>query len=248
MVFKSEKDKLLSMFERMDKYRNYQCEQIGDTNEDALATRLLTDCDIDKDRLMRAQTFEEVADLREQFHVYYNDDIPNMRLREKVLEYREEREKRKKLISNMEQNDNDEQPLPTIDDEDELDEEALVDRIRTQLNLKSKPFQKADYYSACKQAHLEGLVKKFGLKPDKLGENLFESYQKHEIDQYPIGPMATCEEFICKQFPSAQAVLQVTTDLFPRTFKSILFSLLGGDIYARTSIIFRPNGKIRCSS
>ncbi|CAF5128996.1 unnamed protein product, partial [Rotaria sp. Silwood1] len=209
MIFKSQKDKLMSMFERMDKYRNYQYEQLGDTNEDTLTTRLLTDCDIDKERLMRAQTLEEIADLREQFHVYYNDDIPNMRLREKILEYREEREKRKKLITNMEQNENDEQPLPTIDDEDELDEETLVEQIRTQLNIKSKPFSKTDYYSVCKQAHLEGLIKKFGLKPDKLGENLHENYQKNEIDQYPIGPTATCEEFICKQFPTTQAVLQV---------------------------------------
>ena len=78
----------MSMFERMDKYRNYQYEQLGDTNEDALATRLLTDCDIDKERLRRAQTLDEIADLGEQFHIYYNEDIPNMRLREKITEYR----------------------------------------------------------------------------------------------------------------------------------------------------------------
>ncbi|CAF4984242.1 unnamed protein product, partial [Rotaria magnacalcarata] len=216
MIFKSHKDKLISMFERMDKYRNYQYEQLGDTNEDALATRLLTDCDIDKERLTRAQTLDEIADLREQFHVYYNEDIPNMRLREKVLEYREEREKRKKLISNMEQNENDEQPQPTIDDEEELDEEALVDQIRTQLNIKATPLAKTDYYNVCKQARLEGLVKKFGLKPDKLGENLYENYQKNEIDQYPIGPTATCEEFICKQFPTTQTVLQAAIFMHAR--------------------------------
>ena len=200
----------MSMFERMDKYRNYQYEQLGDTNEEALTAKLLTDCDIDKKRLQRAQTLEEISDLREQFHVYYNEDIPNMRLREKLLEYREEREKRKKLITNMETDDNnDEQPLPTINDDDnELDEENLTEQIRTQLNIKAIPLMKTDYYSVCKQAHLEGLVKKFGLKSDKLGENLYESYQKNEIDQYPIGPLATCEEFICKQFPNSQTVLQ----------------------------------------
>ncbi|UJR26928.1 hypothetical protein I4U23_008237 [Adineta vaga] len=216
MIFKSQKDKLMLMFERMDKYRNYQYEQLGDTNEEALTTKLLTDCDIDKDRLMRAQTLEEIADLREQFHVYYNADLPNMRLREKVLEYHEERDKRKKLIANMEQNDNDDQPLPTIDDEEELDEETLIEQLRVQLNIKAQPLQKTDYYSVCKQAHLEGLVKKFGLKSDKLGENLYENYQKNEIDQYPIGPLATCEEFICKQFPNTQAVLQAAIFMHAR--------------------------------
>jgi len=86
MIFKGEKDKLMSMFERMDKYRNYQYEQLGDTNEEALTTKLLTDCDIDKARLIRAQTSEELADLREQFYAYYTDDIPEMRLREKLIE------------------------------------------------------------------------------------------------------------------------------------------------------------------
>ncbi|CAF1187488.1 unnamed protein product [Rotaria sordida] len=242
MIFKSHKDKLMSMFERMDKYRNYQYEQLGDTNEDTLTTRLLTDCDIDKERLMRAQTLEEIADLREQFHVYYNDDIPNMRLHEKILEYREERDKRKKLITNIEQNENDEQPLPTIDDEDELDEETLVEQIRTQLNIKSKPFTKTDYYSVCKQAHLEGLIKKFGLKPDKLGENLYENYQKNEIDQYPIGPTATCEEFICKQFPTTQAVLQAAIFMHARqlSLDPLVRYVIRRDFTSRCMINARP--------
>ena len=180
------------MFERMDKYRNYQYEHLGDTNEEALTTKLLTDCDIDKERLTRAQTLEEIADLREQFYVYYSEDIPQMRLREKILEYHEER----KTAGNNA-------------DEEELDEETLLEQFRTQLNIRAKPLVKADYYSVCKQAHLEGLVKKFGLKPDKLGENLHENYQKNEIDQYPISPLATCEEFICKQFTNTQSVLQV---------------------------------------
>ena len=178
----------MSMFERMDKYRNYQYEQLGDTNEEALTTKLLTDCDIDKERLTRSQTLEEVADLREQFYVYYSEDIAPMRLREKLLEYQEERK--------------------TAEDE-ELDEETLLEQIRTQLHIRAKPLVKTDYYSVCKQAHLEGLVKKFGLKPDKLGENLYDNYQKNEIDQYPISPLATCEEFLGKQFPTTQAVLQV---------------------------------------
>ena len=242
MIFKGEKDKLMSLFERMDKYRNYQYEQLGDTNEEALTTKLLTDCDIDKERLMRAQTLEEIADLREQFHVYYNEDIPQMRLREKVLEYREEREKRKKLIANMEQDENDDAPLPTIDDEDELDEESLVSRIREQLNIRSQPLSKTDYYSVCKQAHLEGLVKKFGLKPDKLGENLIDDYQKNEIDQYPIGPLATCEEFICKQFANAQAVLQAAIFMHARqlSLDPLVRYVVRRDYKSRCMINARP--------
>ena len=197
MIFKSQKDKLLSTFERMDKYRNYQYEQLGDTNEEELTTKLLTDCDIDKERLVRSQKLEEVADLREQFNVYYSADIPPMRLREKLLEYREERKS-------------------ATDDADEPDEESLVEQWRAQLNIRAKPLTRSDYYSTCKQVHLEGLVKKFGLKPDKLGENLYENYQKNEIDQYPIGPLATCEEYLCRQFATPQAVLQAAIFMHAR--------------------------------
>ncbi len=80
------KDKLMSILECMDKYRNYRYEQLGDTNENALNIKLLTDCDIEQERLTRTQALEEIADLREEFHVCSNKDLPNMRLREKVLE------------------------------------------------------------------------------------------------------------------------------------------------------------------
>ncbi|CAF3179701.1 unnamed protein product [Rotaria sp. Silwood2] len=108
-----------------------------------------------------------------------------MCLRGKVLKYRD---KRKKLITDIENDEN---------------EETLVEQIRTLLNIKSTSFIKTDYYRVCKQAHLEGIVKKFGLKLEKLGENLHENYKKkNEIDQNPIESLATCKEFICKQFPN----------------------------------------------
>ena len=68
--------------------------------------------------------------------------------------------------------------LPVVATLEELDEEALVEHIRQQLNIKTKSMVKTDYYSACKQANLHSLTRKFGLKPDKLGENLYENYQK----------------------------------------------------------------------
>ena len=215
----------------MDKYRNYQYEQLGDTNEEELTTKLLTDCDIDKERLMHSQKLDEVADLREQFNVYYSADIPQMRLREKLLEYREERK-------------------AANDDAEEPDEESLLEQLRTQLNIRAKPLTRSDYFTICKQVHLEGLVKKFGLKPDKLGENLYENYQKNEIDQYPIGPLATCEEYLCRQFSTPQTVLLVSNEKYfsadNKTSPSVVFRL-GGNIHARASVVAR-SGRALCHS
>lgn len=222
MLFKTKKDRLLSMFERMRNYRDYQCDQLGDLTQDPLAARISNDCDIDKDRLLHSQTPEEVEDLREQFHVYYSDDIPSMRIREKIVAYHQT----EKSSSNME-DDN---------------EEALIDRFRQELDIKAKPLVKSDYYSVCKQAHLEGLVRKFGLKPDKFGENLLESYQKHEIDLYPMLPLETCQEFVCKLFPTAEAVLQAAKMMHARqlSLDPTVRSVIRRDFFANCLINVRP--------
>ncbi|CAF3724726.1 unnamed protein product [Rotaria sp. Silwood1] len=55
---------------------------------------------------------------------------------------------------------------------------------------------------------LKDYLKNFDIKPDKLGENLYENYQNNESDQYSIDPLAPDEEFVCKAFPDSQSVLQ----------------------------------------
>ncbi|CAF3676053.1 unnamed protein product [Rotaria sp. Silwood1] len=55
---------------------------------------------------------------------------------------------------------------------------------------------------------LKDYLKNFDIKPDKLGENLYENYQNNESDQYSIDPVAPDEEFVCKAFPDSQSVLQ----------------------------------------
>ncbi|CAF1645821.1 unnamed protein product, partial [Didymodactylos carnosus] len=193
MQFSSRKEKLLSMFERMEKYKVYLYEHMNDDDQEQLSTKLLTDCDIDKERLNVCQTFEELEDLREQFYLYYANDIPQMRLMEKMAEYKEEKEKRKQMVNLLEDGDDEQQQLHMHDEHDDMDEETQT---------------KNDLYSLCKQGKLDGLAKKFGLKPDKFGENLHDGYQKNEIDQYPIDPIQTCEDYITKQFPDTKSVLQ----------------------------------------
>ncbi|CAF1101609.1 unnamed protein product [Rotaria sp. Silwood1] len=107
--------------------------KIRDTHEEALITKLLTDYNIDKEHLRHAQTLGEIADLCEKLYIYYIEDILGIYPHDKLLEYREEREKRKTLISTIEQDENNEQPLPTIDDDDQ-DEDTLIERFHSQLN------------------------------------------------------------------------------------------------------------------
>ncbi|CAF3676040.1 unnamed protein product [Rotaria sp. Silwood1] len=115
------------------RYRPQMPKFLSDTHEEALITKLLTDYNIDKEHLRHAQTLGEIADLCEKLYIYYIEDILGIYPHDKLLEYREEREKRKTLISTIEQDENNEQPLPTIDDDDQ-DEDTLIERFHSQLN------------------------------------------------------------------------------------------------------------------
>ncbi|CAM9309709.1 unnamed protein product, partial [Lampetra planeri] len=53
-----------------------------------------------------------------------------------------------------------------------------------------------------------GLAKKFGLTPQQFGENLRDSYQRHETEQFPADPHELARDYICTQFPTVEAVLE----------------------------------------
>ncbi|KAF3840972.1 hypothetical protein F7725_006834 [Dissostichus mawsoni] len=55
-----------------------------------------------------------------------------------------------------------------------------------------------------------GLAKKFGLTPEQFGENLRDSYQRHETEQFPAEPVELAKDYVCSQFSSPEAVLEGT--------------------------------------
>lgn len=57
---------------------------------------------------------------------------------------------------------------------------------------------------------LDGLAKKFGLTPEQFGENLRDSYQRHETEQFPAEPVELAKDYVCSQFSNAEAVLEGT--------------------------------------
>ncbi|KAJ4929892.1 hypothetical protein JOQ06_018912 [Pogonophryne albipinna] len=67
-----------------------------------------------------------------------------------------------------------------------------------------------DMYSICQSVGLDGLAKKFGLTPEQFGENLRDSYQRHETEQFPAEPVELAKDYVCSQFSSPEAVLEGT--------------------------------------
>ncbi|XP_013911784.1 PREDICTED: transcription elongation factor SPT6-like, partial [Thamnophis sirtalis] len=63
-------------------------------------------------------------------------------------------------------------------------------------------------YTICQTAGLDGLAKKFGLTPEQFGENLRDSYQRHETEQFPAEPLELAKDYVCSQFPTPEAVLE----------------------------------------
>lgn len=58
--------------------------------------------------------------------------------------------------------------------------------------------------------HVDGLAKKFGLTPEQFGENLRDSYQRHETEQFPAEPVELAKDYVCSQFSTPEAVLEGT--------------------------------------
>uniref|UniRef100_A0A4W6FQ23 Transcription elongation factor SPT6 n=1 Tax=Lates calcarifer TaxID=8187 RepID=A0A4W6FQ23_LATCA len=71
-------------------------------------------------------------------------------------------------------------------------------------------FNNLDMYSICQSVGLDGLAKKFGLTPEQFGENLRDSYQRHETEQFPAEPVELAKDYVCSQFTTPEAVLEGT--------------------------------------
>lgn len=61
-----------------------------------------------------------------------------------------------------------------------------------------KQASRNDAYQLCAQAGLGSLAAKFGLTPSQFAENLNENYQRHEVEQYPVDPVQTAQDYICR--------------------------------------------------
>ena len=66
------------------------------------------------------------------------------------------------------------------------------------------------HFCFCRFFTTDGLAKKFGLTPEQFGENLRDSYQRHETEQFPAEPLELAKDYVCSQFATPEAVLEGT--------------------------------------
>ncbi|XP_051536488.1 transcription elongation factor SPT6 isoform X2 [Myxocyprinus asiaticus] len=184
---KTRKQNLTRLFQRM---QSYQFEQISADPDKPLAdsTRPLDTADME--RLKDVQSLDELGDVYNHFLLYYGRDIPKMQNAAKATK------KKLKKIKEVSEEDGEE---AEVEEEEEEEEQKGPD-----LKLASR----RDMYSICQSAGLDGLAKKFGLTPEQFGENLRDSYQRHETEQFPAEPLELAKDYVCSQFNSPEAVLE----------------------------------------
>ncbi|CAL8280696.1 unnamed protein product [Arctogadus glacialis] len=184
------KQNLTRLFRRM---QSYQYEQISADPDKPLAdgVRPLDTADIE--RLKEVQSLDELNDVYNHFLLYYGRDIPKMQNAAKVSK------RKKKMKKIIEVNEDGEEEEVEVEEDDE-----------TQKGPDLKLASRRDMYSICQGVGLDGLAKKFGLTPEQFGENLRDSYQRHETEQFPAEPMELAKDYVCSQFSTPEAVLEGT--------------------------------------
>ncbi|XP_071770742.1 transcription elongation factor SPT6-like [Centroberyx gerrardi] len=182
---KTRKQNLTRLFQRM---QSFQFEQISADPDKPLSDGIRPLDTADLERLKNVQSSDELSDVYNHFLLYYGRDIPKMQNAVKSSS-----KKLKKIKEEAE--------------EQEQQEEEEERRLKgPDLKLASR----RDMYSICQSAGLDGLAKKFGLTPEQFGENLRDSYQRHETEQFPAEPLELAKDYICSQFSTAEAVLEGT--------------------------------------
>ncbi|XP_029303416.1 transcription elongation factor SPT6 isoform X3 [Cottoperca gobio] len=185
---KTRKQNLTRLFRKM---QSYQFEQISADPDKPLADGIRPLDTADTERLKDVQTLEELGDVYNHFLLYYGRDIPKM---QNIAKPSKKRLKKIKEVSE----DGEEEELEV---EEEVEEQKGPD-----LKLASR----RDMYSICQSVGLDGLAKKFGLTPEQFGENLRDSYQRHETEQFPAEPVELAKDYVCSQFSTSEAVLEGT--------------------------------------
>uniref|UniRef100_A0A7M4G146 Transcription elongation factor SPT6 n=1 Tax=Crocodylus porosus TaxID=8502 RepID=A0A7M4G146_CROPO len=181
---KIRKQNLTRLFEKM---QAYQYEQISADPDKPLADGIRALDTTDMERLKDVQSMDELKDVYNHFLLYYGRDIPKMQNAAKAA-----RKKQKRIREDGEEEEG--------EGEDAEDEE--------QKGPELKQASRRDMYTICQAAGLDGLAKKFGLTPEQFGENLRDSYQRHETEQFPAEPLELAKDYVCSQFPSPEAVLE----------------------------------------
>lgn len=224
------KNNLLKLFKNM---REYQLDKLM-INPDAPIPddmRIIKDDDIS--RLQASQTPEELKDVHNHFLLYYAHEIPAMQ--EKIRQKDQERIRQEKLEARRKALESSEEGIEQDLENLEIEDEPPVEE-NIKLNIDSGP------YAMCRKGGLSGFAKRFGLTPEQFGENIRDSYQRHEVEQEPIDPRDVAKEYINNRFQTVEDVLEAGKFMVARQLSRdpLLRKCVREMYYERAKLSVRP--------
>lgn len=187
------KENIVKLIKNMQDYQIQKIisEQDRDTSQ---FSRVLNEKDI-----MRAKncaSFEDLKDCWLHFQLYYGSDIPLMK-----QELQQGKKIRARLAhENAVEGSTTGTELATIPAEEEEDIQNKLSSL--------KLAQRKNMYTVCKEGRIIQLVRRFGLAPEQLGENLRDNYTRHHVNKCDDEPLKLAQELISKRFTTPEQVLK----------------------------------------
>jgi hypothetical protein len=187
---RTRKTRLTTLFKNM---RDYQTDLIMSKPDEPISDSIRLVSEEDMDRIKAIKTTEEFRDMSLLFNLYYLEEVPAMK--EALDKKRKEERIRAKETAAAAlaaanaaaaEGEEVEEPPPVVEPEPEPELESG--------GMKRKVG--GGSYGLCKKLGVEGLVRKYGLSPEKFAENLRDNYQRHEVEQYPLDPIESAREFL----------------------------------------------------
>lgn len=191
------KDNIVKLIKNMQDYQIQKIINQGDQeDESSRYSRVINEKDIV--RAKQCQSFDDIKDCWLHFQLYYGNEIPLMK---------QEQQQNKKLKKRLALKDNETAEggegnnldLVTAPDDDE--------DIQNKLSS-LKLAQRKNMYTVCRDSEIIQLVRRFGLAPEQLGENLRDNYTRHHVNKCDEEPLKLASGLTSNRFNTPEQVVK----------------------------------------
>lgn len=176
--------------------QDYQIQKIinqnDEDNDTSQYSRVINEKDIVSAK--QCQSFDDLKDCWLNFQLYYGSDIPLMK-----QEQQQNSSIKKRLAIESQENAGEGNEIVTAPNDDE--------DIQNKLSS-LKLAQRKNMYVVCRESKIIQLVRKFGLSPDQLGENMRDNYTRHHVNKCESEPLKLASELISNRFPTPEQVVK----------------------------------------
>ena len=229
------KENIVKLIKNMQDYQIQKIiNQATQENDTSQYSRVLNEKDII--RAKNCNSFEDLKDCWLHFQLYYGSDIPLMK-----QELQQGKKIRKRLAIESQENAGEGSvagnEIALQDDEDDIQNKLSSLKLAQRKNM----------YTVCKEERIIQLVRRFGLAPEQLGENLRDNYTRHHVNKCDEEPLKLAGELLSKRFTTPEQVLKAAIYMAANQISSdpLVRKCVRTVYFERAKIHVRPTKKGR---